>query len=87
MSGRVGRSRTIAWAKPNTHEQYGGWIGLRFDDTGFFRLEEAKGRWWLVTPQGNAFLSFGLNHVEPGLLRNPYNREHWLNALGLNETC
>ncbi|MFC1717802.1 hypothetical protein ACFL6S_29350 [Candidatus Poribacteria bacterium] len=67
-------------------DQYGGWNGLQFGGTGFFRLEDTDRRWWLVTPAGNAFLSFGINHVEPGLLRNPYNKEHWMREFGLDET-
>ena len=42
-------------------DRFGGWTGKRFKATGFFRLEKDE-RWWLVTPEGNAFLSFGINH-------------------------
>ena len=31
--------------------------------TGWFRLEEVAGRWWLVDPEGRAFLSIGVNNV------------------------
>jgi len=62
-------------------DRFGGWRGVRFEASGYFRLEK-KERWWLVTPEGNAFLSFGLNHAEPGLLRQSYNREHWLKTFG-----
>ena len=37
-------------------DTYGGDPSLSFDATGFFRLEKTN-RWWLVTPEGNAFLS------------------------------
>ncbi|MFZ5830769.1 MAG: hypothetical protein ACOY3P_11810 [Planctomycetota bacterium] len=57
-------------------DAYGGWPGRKFEPSGFFRLEKAD-RWWLVTPLGHAFLSWGINHMESGLLRQPYNREYW----------
>ncbi|MBN2309409.1 MAG: hypothetical protein JXR94_10590, partial [Candidatus Hydrogenedentes bacterium] len=28
-----------------------------------FRLEEQDGRWWFVSPEGEPFLSFGVNHI------------------------
>ncbi len=66
-----------------TLDSYGGWTQLRFEATGYFRLEEAKGRWWFVTPKGHAFLSHGVNHIGEGLLKNPYNRDHWAQTFGL----
>ena len=56
----------------------------RFEGTGFFRLEK-KDRWWLITPEGNAFLSFGLNHVSLGLLRRPECIDHWAKAFGVRD--
>ena len=44
-------------------DPYGGWNHLRFESTGFFRVCDRDGIWWLVTPQGNAFLSKGVNNV------------------------
>jgi len=60
---------------------YGGTTSLRFKATGFFRLEKAK-RWWLVTPEGNAFLSLGMNHVHSGWINQAYNADHWLKQFG-----
>ena len=65
-------------------DSYGGCFDVTFGDTGFFRLEKAD-RWWLVTPAGHAFLSFGLNHVQPSLMLRPENQAHWMAALGVNE--
>ena len=45
--------------------------------TGFFRLEAGESVVALVTPEGNAFLSFGINHVQPDRTAAPYNREFW----------
>ncbi len=64
-------------------DQYGGWTGKKFEATGFFRVEKDE-RWWLVTPEGNAFLSFGINHLHPHLWKQPYNREAWKKRLGID---
>lgn len=64
---------------PN-RDQYGGWTGLKFEATGYFRTEKTN-RWWLVTPKGNAFLSFGINHLYPDLWKQPYNRAAWQQRL------
>ena len=49
-----------------------------FTATGFYRLESVDGLWWLVTPDGEPFLSKGVNHVSfhgdhaPELGYSPY---------------
>ncbi len=63
-------------------DKFGGWTGKKFKSTGFFRLEKDE-RWWLVTPEGNAFLSFGINHLHPGLWRLPHNRDAWKEIFGI----
>lgn len=63
-------------------DRFGGWTGKKFNATGFFRLEKDD-RWWLVTPDGNAFLSFGINHLYPDLFSQDYNRAVWRKRLGL----
>jgi hypothetical protein len=65
-------------------DRFGGWTGKRFEATGFFRVEK-DGRWWLVTPDGNAFLSFGINHLHPDLWNQDYNRKTWESKLGLDD--
>ncbi len=45
------------------YDQYGGWTRLKGRATGFFHTEQIQGRWWLVSPDGNAFLSKGVCHV------------------------
>ena len=57
-------------------DRFGGWTGRKFGATGFFRVEKDD-RWWLVTPEGNAFLSFGINHLSPDFWRQDYNRDVW----------
>ena len=54
---------------------FGGYRGLcEFEKRGFFYVAERGGRWWLVDPLGCAFLSKGVNHVDP--------RGDWSPALG-----
>lgn len=42
---------------------YGGYTGLRFSATGYFRLEKTESHWWLVDPEGCAFLTAGMDCV------------------------
>jgi len=62
------------------YDKYGGWSGLKATATGFFRVEKMDGIWWLVDPEGNAFISKGVNHISftadnaPSLGYSPYGR-------------
>ena len=67
--------------EPADLDRFGGWRGLTFEATGAFRLEK-RDRWWLVTPKGNAFLSWGMNHIMPAMVTQGYNRDHWEGVLG-----
>jgi hypothetical protein len=50
--------------------RYGGNLDERFDAAGFFRTHRRPdGRWTLVDPDGYAFLSIGVNAVEPNPTR------------------
>ena len=69
--------------KAEPRDRFGGFPPIGFEPTGFFRLAKAD-RWWLVTPEGSAFLSFGINHTEPLLLQQAENREHWRKTFGLS---
>jgi len=66
-------------------DKYGGWTKLQFGATGFFRLERTEQRWWLVSPEGNAFLIHGLDHVDSPKIYRWYNHKHWKKELGLPE--
>jgi hypothetical protein len=61
-------------------DPYGGWNKVRFESTGFFYVSMRDGIWWLVTPEGTAFISKGVNHVSfradhaPKLGNSPYQR-------------
>ncbi|MCZ6675143.1 MAG: twin-arginine translocation signal domain-containing protein, partial [Verrucomicrobia bacterium] len=63
-------------------DKYGGWTGKKFKATGFFRIEKDD-RWWFVTPEGNAFLSFGINHVHLNFWREKHNANAWQNTFGI----
>lgn len=45
------------------YDTYGGWTKLQGRKTGYFHTERIGGRWWLVSPEGNAFFSKGVDHV------------------------
>jgi len=64
------------------YDKYGGWTGKKLTKTGFFHTEHDGSRWWFVTPEGNAFLSFGINHYHAGWWMQEYNRDHWNKTFG-----
>jgi agarase len=53
----------IAHADSNGYDPYGGWLKLAGTRTGFFHTQQIDGRWWLVTPDGHAFFSKGVDNV------------------------
>ena len=61
-------------------DRFGGWAEVRSQAAGFFRAEQTNGVWWLMTPEGQAFFSKGVNHVSfsadraPALGYAPYER-------------
>jgi len=71
-------------------DQYGGWTGISAEATGFFRIEQIDGRWWLITPEGHAFFSTGICHIgsygyyAPDLGYSPY-EEYVLDLYGSRE--
>lgn len=48
---------------PDDWSRYGGWKEKRFNATGFFRTHHDGNRWWLVDPDGYAFLSTGVDCI------------------------
>ena len=49
---------------------------------GCVRVEQRDGVWWFVSPQGEPFVSIGVNHVAPELLLTPGNQEATLQRYG-----
>jgi hypothetical protein len=55
---------TVVQAEPeNDYDIYGGWKSVQGKKTGFFHTEKISGKWWIVSPEGNAFFSKGVNSV------------------------
>jgi hypothetical protein len=44
-------------------DSYGGAIKIKAEATGYFRLQEIKGRWFFITPEGHGFIPLGVNHL------------------------
>ena len=51
-----------------------GYPGVKDTATGFFRVKQSGGRWWLITPKGEGFYAVGTDHAS-------YNA-HWCEKLG-----
>lgn len=51
---------------PGEWSRYGGWKELRFGATGFFHTHHDGKRWWLVDPEGYAFISAGIDCIDAG---------------------
>jgi hypothetical protein len=66
-------------------DSYGGSKARTFAASGFFRVEQAEGRWYFVDPDGGAFLSVGLNHADESNLKYPHNSEVWRRKYGSRE--
>jgi len=63
-------------------DTFGGWKQKRLKKTGFFHTEHDGERWWIVTPEGYPFISFGINHYHDGWWMQDYNRDYWLKTFG-----
>lgn len=48
---------------PESWSKYGGWKAKEFEATGFFRTHNDGTRWWLVDPDGFAFVSVGIDCI------------------------
>jgi len=44
-------------------DEYGGWLGLKGQATGYFHTEKIGPRWWLITPAGHAFFGLGVRDI------------------------
>jgi hypothetical protein len=58
-------------------DRYSGWVRVKSEATGFFRVEHIGQRWWFVTPEGHGFISTGMNHLYDDFFRCSKNRDHW----------
>jgi len=64
-------------------DRFGGWKAIYLGGTGFFRTHHDGRRWWLVTPEGHAFLSIGVCSVHPfgDAIRGTGHRPYHANVL------
>ncbi len=72
-----------AYPGPADWDKWGGWKnGPRRKATGFFRTEKVDGKWWLVTPDGTLFWSYGPTGVSAGGEGSPVTgKESWFAEL------
>jgi len=63
---------------------FGGWKERTFEPTGYFRVAKSD-RWWFVTPDGHAFISFGMNHPNEDYISQSYNVEFWKKKFGAED--
>ena len=70
-------------AFPEEWSRYGGLKAKRFGATGYFRTHHDGERWWLVDPEGCAFISMGVDCVRPwaeGMTSGQEDLFEWLPA-------
>jgi hypothetical protein len=66
---------------PADWSRFGGWTKLNFGGTGFFRTHRDGNRWWLVDPDGFAFVSNGVDCIgtnASGVVENQEDLFAWL---------
>ena len=66
---------------PDEWSAYGGWKQLRFAPKGFFYTHHDGKRWWLVDPEGYAFISAGIDCIrasQEGVLEGQEELFEWL---------
>jgi hypothetical protein len=49
--------------KSTQYDSFGGYTAIKGKKTGWFHVQEINGRWFFVTPEGNAFFSLGATHA------------------------
>ena len=75
------RAEEAAWNAASQlpgRDEYGGWTdGPQLDATGWFRVEQVKDMWWLVTPGGHLFFSNGVDCVGTWQRTFVSGRDNW----------
>lgn len=62
------QATSFHYVYPNSNwNQYGGWSKKSLTKTGWFHTEYDGKRWWLADPDGNAFISTGIDCLGPGI--------------------
>ncbi|MBN1987257.1 MAG: beta-galactosidase, partial [Prolixibacteraceae bacterium] len=59
LEGQLTSAKTASF--PEKWSKYGGWKEKKLEASGFFRTHNDGNRWWLVDPDGYAFVSVGVD--------------------------
>lgn len=73
---KVGESKVV-----DDWDRFGGWKLRSWEATGFFRTQYDGTRWWIVDPDGNAFISVGFDCVNAGEATWLPGMEHLLDSI------
>ncbi|HFQ5372313.1 TPA: Ig-like domain-containing protein [Vibrio vulnificus] len=60
--------------------EYGGFLNTKYEATGYFRVEEINGRWWMIDPEGHLTFMSSVVALRPGLFDefSPFRDfDHW----------
>lgn len=85
-SGFIYAKKPLNILNNDERDRFGGWKGKQFEASGFFRTEFDGKRWWLVTPEGNAFITFGVNHYHASWWAQDHNRAYWNETFGAKKS-
>lgn len=77
LQEELARLRELA-GEPSDYGRYGGWKGLTFEASGYFRTEHDGERWWFVDPEGYALFSAGMDCIHPAETARLDGMEHLL---------
>jgi len=70
---------------PQILDRFKGLEAITATATGFFHTEKIDDRWWLIDPEGHAFVSIALNHIDETDLKYPRNLDVWRRKYGSRE--
>lgn len=78
-----------AFPGPSGWDKWGGWKdGPRQEATGFFYTKKVDGKWWLVTPEGSLYWSYGATGVGGGGEGSPVTgKEAWFEELPIDSAA
>lgn len=83
-------------------DKYGGWKAMTLDVTGYFHVQKAEGRWWVVSPEGHPLISAQVANFVPNasargqqamsanfntLSRWASSEMYWLKSKGFTGVC
>ena len=68
-------------------DQYGGILDLSTEPSGFFSIHQSERRYYLVTPEGHAFLAVGINHFHMIKITAYDSIVGSLKSMGFNSGC